>query len=59
MPYQFDEILETIRMTETENFDIRTVTLGISLRDCVDRNIEVTKQKIFDTEKNMFAMLKK
>jgi uncharacterized protein (UPF0210 family) len=48
MPYQFDEILETIRMTETENFDIRTVTLGISLRDCVDRNIEVTKQKIFD-----------
>jgi len=48
MPYQFDEILETIRMTETENFDIRTVTLGISLRDCVDRNIEVTKQKIFE-----------
>jgi len=48
MPYQFDEILETIRMTETENFDIRTVTLGISLRDCFDRNIEVAKQKIFD-----------
>lgn len=48
MPYEFDEILETIRMTEIDHFDIRTVTLGISLRDCVDRNIEVTKQKIYD-----------
>ena len=48
MPYEFEEILETIRMTEIEHFDIRTVTLGISLRDCHDRNIEVTKQKIYD-----------
>jgi hypothetical protein len=48
MNYEFEEILETIRMTEIEHFDIRTVTLGISLRDCVDRNIEVTKQKIYD-----------
>jgi len=48
MPYEFGEILETIRMTEIEHFDIRTVTMGISLRDCHDRNIEVTKQKIYD-----------
>lgn len=48
MAYEFDEIIETIKMTEVEHFDIRTVTLGISLRDCVDRNIEVTKQKIYD-----------
>lgn len=48
MPYEFEEILETIRMTEIEHFDIRTVTLGVSLRDCHDRNIEVTKQKIYD-----------
>jgi uncharacterized protein len=48
MQYEFDEILETIRMTEIEHFDIRTVTLGISLRDCHDRNIEITKQKIYD-----------
>jgi uncharacterized protein len=48
MQYEFDEILETIRMTEIEHFDIRTVTLGISLRDCHDRNIGITKQKIYD-----------
>ncbi len=48
MQYAFEEILETIRMTEIEHFDIRTVTLGISLRDCYDRNIEITKQKIYD-----------
>lgn len=48
MQYEFEEILGTIRMTEIEHFDIRTVTLGISLRDCSDRNLEITKQKIYD-----------
>ncbi|VAX19677.1 FIG00519347: Ribonucleotide reductase-like protein [hydrothermal vent metagenome] len=48
MNYNFEEILETIKMTEIEHFDIRTVTLGISLRDCIDRNVEVSKQKIYD-----------
>ncbi|HOJ18028.1 MAG TPA: PFL family protein [Ignavibacteriaceae bacterium] len=48
MPYEFEEILETIKMTEIEHFDIRTVTLGISLRDCSDRNIAVTTQKIYE-----------
>ncbi len=33
------EILETIRMTEMENLDIRTVTLGVSLGDCADHDI--------------------
>jgi hypothetical protein len=48
MQYEFNEILETIKMTEIEHFDIRTVTMGISLRDCVDRNIQLVKQKIYD-----------
>lgn len=29
-----EEILETINMIESENLDIRTITMGISLRDC-------------------------
>lgn len=48
MPYEFAEILETIKMTEIEHFDIRTVTMGISLRNCVDRNVLVTAQKIYE-----------
>ncbi|MEE9430563.1 MAG: PFL family protein [Melioribacteraceae bacterium] len=48
MQYDFEEILETIKMTEVEHFDIRTVTLGISLRDCADRNLEITKQKVYE-----------
>ena len=34
MTYTRREILETLRMTELENFDVRTVTLGVSLLDC-------------------------
>lgn len=48
MPYEFEEILETIRMTEIEHFDIRTVTLGISLRDCIGGSLNETKKKIYD-----------
>lgn len=31
------EILETIRMVQMEKLDIRTITMGISLRDCTTR----------------------
>jgi len=48
MPYEFEEILETIRMTQVEHFDIRTVTLGINLRDCADRDVNVICQKVYD-----------
>jgi uncharacterized protein len=34
MEYTQAEILQTVRMTEMEHLDIRTVTLGLSLRDC-------------------------
>jgi uncharacterized protein len=35
MDYTQAEILQTVRMTEMEHLDVRTVTLGLSLRDCV------------------------
>jgi len=36
MIYSKEEILETIRMIDLENLDIRTITVGISLLDCID-----------------------
>jgi hypothetical protein len=38
----FDEnlILETINMVKLHNFDIRTVTLAVSLRDCISENVD-------------------
>lgn len=43
-----EEILETIRMVEYENLDIRTITMGISLRDCVDADPRLLGKKIYD-----------
>lgn len=42
------QILETIRMVEEENLDIRTITMGISLLDCIRGNVETTCQAIYD-----------
>jgi hypothetical protein len=42
------EIMETIRMVRMEHLDIRTVTLGISLRDCGHQNIETFNENIYD-----------
>ena len=48
MPLSLPEILETVRMTEADAFDIRTVTLGVSLRGCASRDAESTRQNIYD-----------
>ncbi len=42
------EILETIKMVQEENLDIRTITMGISLRDCSHPNPEISCKKIYD-----------
>ena len=42
------EILETIRMVQMENLDIRTITMGISLRNCADANLETAARKSYD-----------
>ena len=42
------DILETIRMIREENLDIRTVTMGISLFDCISDDPERLEKKIYD-----------
>ena len=42
------DILETIRMIQDENLDIRTITMGVSLLDCIDPDIDVACQKVYD-----------
>jgi uncharacterized protein (UPF0210 family) len=46
MEYTQAEILQTIRMTEMEHLDIRTVTLGLSLRDCASESIGHTCDRV-------------
>jgi uncharacterized protein (UPF0210 family) len=46
MEYTQAEILQTVRMTEMEHLDIRTVTLGLSLRDCAGDSIESTAERV-------------
>jgi uncharacterized protein (UPF0210 family) len=46
MEYTQAEILQTVRMTEVEHLDIRTVTLGLSLRDCVSDSVERTAERV-------------
>ncbi|MBO4367689.1 MAG: PFL family protein [Clostridia bacterium] len=45
---EYGEILQTLRMVREENFDIRTITLGINLLDCSDSDAEVCAQKAYD-----------
>ena len=42
------EILETNRMIERENLDIRTVTMGISLMDCTDGSVDRVCERIYE-----------
>lgn len=42
------EIIETLKMINQENLDVRTVTMGISLRDCAHPDPKVACQNIYD-----------
>ena len=44
----YNDILETITMIQDENLDIRTITMGISLLDCCDSDIDKSCQKVYD-----------
>ncbi|MEL7567792.1 MAG: PFL family protein, partial [Dehalobacterium sp.] len=45
---QPEEIMETIHMIEMENLDVRTITMGINLRDCAHSDVKVSCKKIYD-----------
>ncbi|MDD4583993.1 MAG: PFL family protein [Eubacteriales bacterium] len=53
----FNDIIETITMIQEENLDIRTITMGISLLDCcdedVDRSCEKVYKKIYNCANNL------
>lgn len=42
------DILETIRMIQDECLDIRTITMGISLLDCIDSDIDKACEKVYN-----------
>ena len=47
------EVIETNKMIEQENLDVRTITLGISLMDCIDSNLDEVNRKIYDKITNI------
>ncbi|MFZ5646018.1 MAG: PFL family protein [Bacillota bacterium] len=51
------EVIETIKMIQEENLDIRTITMGISLRDCCDANANAACKKIYDKITRLAANL--
>ncbi len=42
------DIFETINMIENENLDVRTITMGISLLDCADSDIDASCRKVYE-----------
>ena len=42
------EVSETNKMIEHENLDVRTITLGISLLDCIDSDLDQLNQNIYN-----------
>ena len=43
-----NEILETINMIDNEDLDVRTITMGISLLDCIEPDVHKASQKVYD-----------
>ena len=54
------EVSETNEMIEHENLDVRTITLGISLLDCIDSDLDELNRKIYEkitrTAKDLVAV---
>ena len=48
MSIQSGEILETVKMVADQHFDVRTITIGIDLHDCISTDIDVLNQNIYN-----------
>ncbi len=46
--FEPEEILETVKMVQMENLDIRTITMGISLRDCAHPELAQSARRAYD-----------
>ena len=42
------EVNETNKMIEEENLDVRTITMGISLLDCTDSDLQECCRKVYE-----------
>ena len=55
-----NEVIETNQMIEQENLDVRTITLGISLLDCIDSDLSELNHRIYEkitiTAKNLVSV---
>ncbi|MDO4776749.1 MAG: PFL family protein [Cardiobacteriaceae bacterium] len=45
---QTSEILETLRMVTRQHFDVRTITIGIDLHDCISADMATLNRRIYD-----------
>jgi len=59
MEYSQAEILQTVAMTEMEHLDVRTVTLGLSLRDCTGETMATVAEKASNKIRTTAARLVK
>ena len=53
------EVTETNQMILHENLDVRTITLGISLMDCIDSDLDKLNEKIYIVKVNKSLNLTK
>ena len=47
MRFDIEEVFETARMTLHQNLDIRTTTLGVNLKDCIDSDFPAFEEKVY------------
>lgn len=59
MRISVEEVFETVQMTMDQHFDIRTVTLGINLKDCMDRNSKAFNKRVHGRIVSMGKLLNK